>query len=441
MNTHENNSQYRGVHTRANRSNRTFYLRLIAFALVICMAGGFMAAAGRDTALAAEPAFTAADIYELYVNSTVGITISAETTSRYGYGYTYQASGSGFIISEDGYILTNYHVIEGYSTVTVATYEGKTYDAKVIGYDESNDIAVLQIDAEGLKPVVLGDSSKLRVGDDVLAIGNPLGELTFSLTKGIVSALSRSVTVESGTTMNLIQTDCAINSGNSGGALFNMNGEVIGIKNEKYSSNGYGSEASIDNIGFAIPINNVKRIVNSIIDNGYIIKPYIGVTISSLSEEQINVLGLDGGAWVREVTEGAPADKAGIKVNDIIVQVDDKTVLSSDDLVSIVQASEGEQVMRFYLYRQGKEIEVDVIVDVKIESALKNEEEAAAAAEEQAQNEQQQGKNDQRNPQGKGQDGYNYYGDDGNGNNGYPYGFGDGNSMQDFFNYFFGYGY
>ncbi len=435
MNKYESQNQTGGAHMRGKHSNCALLWRVIAFALVLCLAGGFMAAAGRDTALAAEATLSASDIYEENVNSTVGITISAETTSRYGYGYTYQASGSGFIISEDGYILTNYHVIEGYSTVTVATYSGKTYDAKVIGYDESNDIAVLQIDADELKPVTLGDSSKLRVGDDVLAIGNPLGELTFSLTRGIVSALSRNVTVESGTTMNLIQTDCAINSGNSGGALFNMNGEVVGITNAKYSSNSYSSEASIDNIGFAIPINSVKRIVSSIIDNGYIIKPYIGVTISSLSEEQINVLGLDGGAWVREVTEGAPADKAGIKVNDIIVQVDEKTVLSSDDLVAIVSATDKDQVMKFYIYRQGKEIEVDVTVDVKIESALKNEEEAAAA-EEEAQND-QQGRSDQRIPQGKGQDGYNY-GDDGSG---YPYGFGDGNSMQDFFNYFFGYGY
>ena len=442
MNKNDSNNQYKGSHMSESCSSHALLWRVLAFALVICLAGGVMAAASRDTALADGAELSAADIYEQNVNSTVGITISAETTSRYGYGYTYQASGSGFIISEDGYILTNYHVIEGYSTVTVATYDGKTYEAKVIGYDQSNDIAVLQIDADGLKPVTLGDSSKMRVGDTVLAIGNPLGELTFSLTKGIVSAMSRNVTVESGTTMNLIQTDCAINSGNSGGALFNMNGEVIGITNAKYSSNGYSNEASIDNIGFAIPINSVKRIVSCIIDNGYIIKPYIGVTISSLSEEQINVLGLDGGAWVREVTEDAPADKAGIKVNDIIVQVDEKEVRSSDDLVAIVSAAEEDQVMRFYLYRQGKEIEVDVTVAVKTESALKNEEEAAAAEEEQAQQTPPQGRNDQRG--GSSQDDYyDYYGDDGsgNGNSPYSYGFGDGNSMQDFFNYFFGYGY
>ena len=415
------------------RANSSFLWRFLAFALVICLAGGFMASGSYTAALADEAELSAADIYEQNVNSTVGITISAETSSRYGYGYTYQASGSGFIISEDGYILTNYHVIEGYSTVTVATYGGKTYNAKVTGYDESNDIAVLQIDAEGLVPVTLGDSSKLRVGDTVLAIGNPLGELTFSLTKGIVSALSRNVAMESGTTMNLIQTDCAINSGNSGGALFNTRGEVIGITNAKYSSNGYSSEASIDNIGFAIPINNVKRIVSSIIDNGYIIKPYIGVTVSSLSEEQINVIGLDGGAWVRDVTEDAPADKAGIKVNDIIVQVDEKAILSSDDLVSVVSAAEQDQVMKFYIYRQGKEIELDVTIEVKTESALKNEE-AAAAAEEEAKN----ALPEERNRQQGGNSG-----DNGNGSNGYDYGygFGDGNSMQDFFNYFFGYGY
>ena len=435
MNTHANNNQYSGSHLKASCTGHAFLWRVIALALVLCMAGGFIAAGSHDTALAEEATLSAADIYEQNVNSTVGITISAETTSRYGYGYTYQASGSGFIISEDGYVLTNYHVIEGYSTVTVATYDGKTYNAKVMGYDESNDIAVLQIDAQGLIPVTLGDSSVLRVGDTVLAIGNPLGELTFSLTQGIVSALSRNVTVESGTTMNLIQTDCAINSGNSGGALFNMKGEVIGITNAKYSSNAYSSEASIDNIGFAIPINSVKRIVSSIIDNGYIIKPYIGVTVSSLSEEQINVIGLDGGAWVRDVTADAPADKAGIKINDIIVQVDEKVIHSSDDLVAVVSSADQDQVMKFYIYRQGKEIELDVTIEIKTESALKNEE----AAEE---NESAQVVPEERNgQQGRGQDGY--YGDGGNGSNGYDYGygFGDGNSMQDFFNYFFGYGY
>ena len=253
-----------------------------------------------------------ADLYEQNVRSTVGITTSGRMSSRYGYGYTYQASGSGFIISDDGYILTNYHVVDGSDSVTVATYEDETYNAKVIGYDESNDVAILKIDAENLKPVTIGDSDKLRVGDYVYAIGNPLGELTFSLTHGIVSALSRNVKTGSGTQMNLIQTDCAINSGNSGGALFNSFGEVVGITNAKFSSSGFSSEAEIDNICFAIPVNSVRRIVNSIVENGYVLKPYIGVSVSPLSEETAGIIGIKSGAVVQDVTEGAPADQAGI---------------------------------------------------------------------------------------------------------------------------------
>ena len=241
-------------------SSHPFLQKTLCLVLLACLIAGCVAiGGGNQTAFAETAELSPADLYEQNVNSTVGITISGETSSRYGYGYTYQASGSGFIITSDGYILTNYHVISGSKAVTVATYDHNTYDAKVIGYDASNDIAVIKIDAENLKPVTLGDSDTLRVGENVYAIGNPLGELTFSLTGGIVSALSRNVQTEAGTSMSLIQTDCAINSGNSGGALFNTRGEVIGITNAKYSSSGMGSEAEIDNIGFAIPINSVKR--------------------------------------------------------------------------------------------------------------------------------------------------------------------------------------
>lgn len=229
---------------------------------------------------------TAAEVYAANVNSTVGITTSV-TTNYWGFQSTSAASGSGFIISSDGYILTNYHVIEGSDSISVSLYDGTVYDGELIGYDESNDIAVLKVEAEDLVPVVLGDSDNLNVGDSVVAIGNPLGELTFSLTAGTVSAKDREVTLSSTVTMNLIQTDCAINSGNSGGALFNMYGEVIGITNAKYSSNS-GSGASIDNIGFAIPLNSVWGIIESIIENGYIVKPYLGITVSNVSKEAQN---------------------------------------------------------------------------------------------------------------------------------------------------------
>ena len=427
---------YKGGSHLMKKSVRSANLfgKVIALVLLCCLVGGFAIAGVGQTALADDrEELSPADIYEQNVNSTVGITISGQMTSRYGYGQTFQASGSGFIITSDGYILTNYHVIDGYEKVTVATYDNETYDAKVIGYDESNDIAVLKIEAEDLRLVTLGDSNALRVGDTVLAIGNPLGELTFSLTRGIVSALSRNITMDSGSSMSLIQTDCSINSGNSGGALFNIYGEVIGITNAKYSSSGYSSEASIDNIGFAIPINSVQRIVTSIIENGYILKPYIGVTVSSMSEETANITGIKAGAVVYDVTEDAPADKAGIKANDVITAVDDQTISGSEDLVKVVSETDPGTVLRFHIYRQGKEMEIDVRVDSRTESATKHEDEAAAAeeaAKQNQQNQQSQPDQGQQNPR------YYYYGDgNGNGNGNYW----GGNSMEDFFNYFFGY--
>ena len=325
--------------------------KLLSIVLLCSLIFGVTVIGTSNTAYAAFDELSPADLYEENVNSTVGITISAKTTSRYGYGYTYEASGSGFIISDDGYVLTNYHVISGYDKVTVATYDQETYDATVIGYDESSDIAVLKIEAENLKPVTLGDSGKLRVGDTVYAIGNPLGELTFSLTRGIVSALSRNISTESGSSMGLIQTDCAINSGNSGGALFNTSGEVIGITNAKFSSSG-SMEAEIDNIGFAIPINSVKRIVTSIIENGYVLKPYIGIAVSPLSEESAGIIGIKSGAVVQDVTADAPADKAGIKVNDVITKVDDKVIRDSTDLVQVIADTDPGEIVTFSIYRQ-----------------------------------------------------------------------------------------
>ena len=332
---------------------------------------------GATAASAESPELSPADLYEQNVNSTVGITTSGKTDSRYGYGYTFQAAGSGFIITEDGYILTNHHVVEDSDTVTVATFDDETYDAKVIGYDESNDIAILKIEAENLKPVTIGDSDKLRVGDTVYAIGNPLGELTFSLTHGIVSALSRNVTTGSHT-MNLIQTDCAINSGNSGGALFNSRGEVVGITNAKYSASGFTSEAEIDNVGFAIPVNSVTRIVTSIIENGYVLKPYIGITVAPLSDETASITGIKAGAVVQDVTEGAPAEQAGIKVHDVIVKIDDLDVKDSNTLVQAVAKANPGDVKTFTVYRQGQEMQLDVVIGSKTESALKEEEQAPA---------------------------------------------------------------
>ena len=312
---------------------------------------------------------TAAEVYAANVNSTVGITTSV-TTNYWGFQTTSAASGSGFILTADGYVLTNYHVIESSNSISVTLYDGKSYDAALIGYDESSDIAVLKIDADGLTPVVLGDSDNLNVGDSVVAIGNPLGELTFSLTSGAVSALNREITLSNSVTMNLIQTDCAINSGNSGGALFNLYGEVIGITNAKYSGSGTG--ASIDNIGFAIPINHVRGIVESIIENGYVAKPYIGVTVTDVSEETMGY-GLPAGAAVKAVSEDSPAQKAGLQVNDIVTAVNGKEISGKTGLSEAVSAASVGDTLTLTVYRQGKTISVDVTVGEQIQSALANE--------------------------------------------------------------------
>lgn len=211
---------------------------------------------------------TAAQVYAKNVDATVGISTKSTTRNMFGYSTESAASGSGFIVSSNGYIVTNYHVIEGADSITVSTNNGKSYEATVRGYNENYDVAVLKINATGLQAVTLGKSSDANVGDEVVTIGNPLGELTFSLTSGAISALNREVTFSQNNTMKLIQTDAAINSGNSGGPLFNLYGEVIGITNAKYSSGSSSSEASIDNIGFAIPIDEVDSIIKKIIKSG-----------------------------------------------------------------------------------------------------------------------------------------------------------------------------
>lgn len=309
---------------------------------------------------------TAAEIYAANVNSTVGITTSV-TTNYFGFQTTTPASGSGFILTENGYIITNYHVVEDASEIKVTTYDNTAYEAKLVGCDESNDLAVLKVDAEGLTPVVLGNSDQMNVGDSVVAIGNPLGELTFSLTSGSVSALNRKVTINN-TAMTLIQTDCAINSGNSGGALFNAYGELIGITNAKYSGSGSSSSASIDNIGFAIPINSVKDIIESIIENGYIIRPYIGVSIYELGSDY-QMFGLSGVA-IQKVEEDSPAASAGLQKNDIIMKVNGTEISSVDEFKGFVSGGKEGDVLTLTVYRQGETIELEVKLMVRQQSAL-----------------------------------------------------------------------
>ncbi|HWS41645.1 MAG TPA: trypsin-like peptidase domain-containing protein, partial [Pseudoflavonifractor sp.] len=275
---------------------------------------------------------TPAQIYATYVGSTVGITTEIKTTNIFGQPVQNAASGSGFVITADGYIVTNYHVIDGASNIEVSFMDGKSYVGTLVGGDEENDIAVLKIDATGLTPVVIGSSDDLVVGDQVFAIGNPLGELTYSLTGGYVSALNRSVTMDNGRRMNYIQTDTAINSGNSGGPLFNIYGQVVGIVSAKLSSSSNSSAASVEGLGFAIPMDDVQDMITDIIEHGYVTgKPYMGIVGGSVSGEAQRY-GTPAGAYVMGVVSGSGADKAGLQKGDIVTKIDDTVVASMDDL-------------------------------------------------------------------------------------------------------------
>ncbi len=305
-------------------------------------------------------AMTIAEIYAANVNSTVGITVDVVTTNWLGMTTTGAAAGSGFIISQDGYIVTNYHVVNvnGASSITVAMYDGTTYPATLVGYDEEHDLAVLKIDATGLTPVVLGDSDALVVGEEVVAIGNPLGELTFSQTSGTVSALNRSVTLSSGVTMKLIQTDTAINAGNSGGPLFNQYGQVVGIVNAKYSSNS-STEASIDNIGFAIPINQVKNLITQLVETGVIEKPYMGITVRTVTNE-VQQYGIPAGAYVDTVEENSPASAAGLQRGDVITALNGETVTSNSELIALKNQYQPEDTVTLTIYRDGETLEASI---------------------------------------------------------------------------------
>jgi len=244
-----------------------------------------------------------AQLYAACVDSVVSISSTIQTTSFYGTSEG-ASSGSGFILTEDGYVVTNYHVIEGATAVDVILHDDTEYRAEVVGHDSTNDIAVLKVEATGLPAVTLGSSSALNIGDMVAAIGNPLGELASTQTIGYVSGINREVTTDN-TIISMIQTDAVINPGNSGGPLFNMYGQVIGITTAKYSGT-TGSGASIEGIGFAIPIDDVVPIINDLIDYGYVTGAYMGVTVMNTDEESAAMYGLPTGARIEEVVRAVP---------------------------------------------------------------------------------------------------------------------------------------
>ena len=294
---------------------------------------------------------TTSEIVKKTADSVVEIATESVVTGGFAQQYVQQGAGSGVIISEDGYIITNYHVIEGAENITVTLRDGATsYKAKIIGSDEDNDIALLKVDATGLSAATMGNSSDLAVGDYVVAIGNPLGQLGGTVTDGIISALARQVTVE-GKSMTLLQHNAQISPGNSGGGLFNSNGELIGIVNAKDSA------TEVEGIAFAIPINNVLDIIDDLKTYGYVKgKVDLGMELTDItSDDSAFYYGLSNtGCYVLSVTSGSNAEKAGFMRGDMITAVNGTSVSSKSDIETALKDSKVGDTVTFTVTRRGK---------------------------------------------------------------------------------------
>ena len=331
-------------------------------------------ASGSDSSITAASSsgssLTTEQVADLVSPSVVVITTEQVVYSQwswYGQNQVESGAGSGVIISSDGYILTCAHVVDGASTITV-TIGDKDYTATLVGEDTTSDIAVIKIDADGLTPATVGNSDSLKVGQSVMAVGNPLGELGGTVTGGMISALNRSVTIQGSSsvnTMSLIQMDASVSPGNSGGGLFNMNGELIGLVNAKSSS------SDAEGLGFAIPINDAIKVAQDLLENGYVSgRPYMGITYLAVTDAQtaaqLNVTAY--GVYVVEVVKGGPAEKAGLQAGDRIVSVDGTEIASKDDLGTLMQKHAAGDTLSITIARDGQMQTVNVTLGEKTAS-------------------------------------------------------------------------
>ena len=331
-------------------------------------------ASGSDSSITAASSsgssLTTEQVADLVSPSVVVITTEQVVYSQwswYGQNQVESGAGSGVIISSDGYILTCAHVVDGASTITV-TIGDKDYTATLVGEDTTSDIAVIKIDADGLTPATVGNSDSLKVGQSVMAVGNPLGELGGTVTGGMISALNRSVTIQGSSsvnTMSLIQMDASVSPGNSGGGLFNMNGELVGIVNAKSSS------SDAEGLGFAIPINDAIKVAQDLLENGYVTgRPYLGITYLAVEDAQTAAqLGVNAyGVYVVEVVKGGPAEKAGLQTGDRIVSVDGTEIASKDDLGTLMQKHAAGDTLSITIAREGQMQTVNVTLGEKTAS-------------------------------------------------------------------------
>lgn len=327
---------------------------------------------GSTNGLSAD-ALSISQIASIVSPSVVEVTTETISTNPFFPQYVQDGAGSGVIISEDGYIITNAHVISGASQIKVRTSDKTEYEAELIGSDSKSDIAVLKIEAAGLTPAVVGNSDNLVVGEFTLAVGNPMGTLGGTVTNGIISALNRDITVQ-GQTMNLLQTNAAVSPGNSGGGLFNEKGELIGIVNAK------SAEEGAEGLGFAIPVNTAMEVAQSLIDNGYVTgRPALGIQVLAVSDWQMMVqYGVSQpGVYIVDVTEGSCADKAGLKAGDLFVSIDGNSVTGTVDVTSALDSHAVGDTLEIQVAREGKVVQVSVVLEEQSPQAAQ----AAAASE------------------------------------------------------------
>ena len=307
---------------------------------------------------------TAAYVYELACQQVVGITTEITYYNIFGQ-VSAAVAGSGFVINEDGYILTNYHVVEeayaGDYEVSVVMYDGSEHIAEIVGFDEDSDLALLKIEADGLSAAELGDSETLTVGQIVYTVGNPLGELSYTMTSGIISARDRAITTEADVAVNMFQIDAAVNEGNSGGPVYNSQGQVIGIVTAKYAS------AGVEGLGFAIPISDAVHIANQLLEHGYVTdKASLGVSVATVTETIARHYNMVVGAYVNTIETGSAAETAGIQVGDIITAVDGVEIADASELTSTVKSYHAGDEAVFTVWRSGETMDLVIVFDEKL---------------------------------------------------------------------------
>lgn len=308
---------------------------------------------------------SAEEIYVKACLSTVGVTIPGYAYNIFGQPGSSAVTGTGIVLSADGYILTNFHVIEtaydNGSSILILTYDGDEYTAEVVGIETDSDLAVLKVEAQGLTPATLGDSDEMRVGQTIYTVGNPLGELTYTMTSGIISALGRRITTDEAVIVNMFQVDAAINNGNSGGPVFNICGQVIGVVTAKYSQFG------MEGLGFAIPVNDACRIAGDLIEKGYVTgKAYLGMSFANVSPSVARYYDMVQGVYICSVEEGSCSETAGLQPGDIIIGIDEETVGTTSDLVDAVRTYSAGDSAELSVWRSGRVLSVTVVFDEEL---------------------------------------------------------------------------